>query len=190
MRSSQVADEIYPSMRMRSSQVVRASDCQCTSCNSPGFDPSIRRHSGIWGAADETVLNTYSTLENLPWLAKRYPSGYGKLNKLLYSSSSSQVSSPFQSSRYCMLFSTCIKVNIMPPPPSPPHQWVQSDLSARFCPLWPTLSKHALTYMYSIGRRRPAFKIPAGTSLYPSHISLNAIPFLIQMWVIPPHATS
>jgi hypothetical protein len=27
--------------------VVRASDCQCTSCNGPGFDPSIRRHSGI-----------------------------------------------------------------------------------------------------------------------------------------------
>ncbi len=23
----------------------------------PGFDPSIRRHSGIWGAADEAVLN-------------------------------------------------------------------------------------------------------------------------------------
>ncbi len=22
-----------------------------------GFDPSIRRHSGIWGAADEAVLN-------------------------------------------------------------------------------------------------------------------------------------
>ncbi len=32
---------------MRSSLVVRASDCQCTSCNGPGFDPSIRRHSGI-----------------------------------------------------------------------------------------------------------------------------------------------
>jgi hypothetical protein len=29
------------------SLVVRASDCQCTSCNGPGFDPSIRRHSGI-----------------------------------------------------------------------------------------------------------------------------------------------
>ena len=43
--------------RMRSSLVVRASDCQCTSCNGPGFDPSIRRHSGIWGAADEAVLN-------------------------------------------------------------------------------------------------------------------------------------
>jgi hypothetical protein len=45
------------SLRMRSSLVVRASDCQCTSCNGPGFDPSIRRHSGIWGAADEAVLN-------------------------------------------------------------------------------------------------------------------------------------
>ncbi len=32
---------------MRSSLMVRASDCQCTSCNGPGFDPSIRRHSGI-----------------------------------------------------------------------------------------------------------------------------------------------
>ncbi len=42
---------------MRSSRVVRASDCQCTSCNGPGFNPSIRRHSGIWGAADEAVLN-------------------------------------------------------------------------------------------------------------------------------------
>jgi hypothetical protein len=29
------------------SLVVRASDCQCTSCNGPGFDPSIRRHGGI-----------------------------------------------------------------------------------------------------------------------------------------------
>jgi hypothetical protein len=44
-------------VRMRSSLVVRASDCQCTSCNGPGFDPSIRGHSGIWGAADEAVLN-------------------------------------------------------------------------------------------------------------------------------------
>jgi hypothetical protein len=45
------------SVLIGSSQVVRASDCQCTGCNGPGFDPSIRRHSGIWGAADETVLN-------------------------------------------------------------------------------------------------------------------------------------
>ncbi len=39
---------------MRSSRVVRAFDCR----NSPWFDPSIFRHSGIWGAADEAVLNT------------------------------------------------------------------------------------------------------------------------------------
>ncbi len=42
---------------MRSSPVVSASDCQCRSCNSPGFDLSILRHSGIWEAADEAVLN-------------------------------------------------------------------------------------------------------------------------------------
>ncbi len=48
-------------VRMRSILVVRASDCQCTSCYGPGFDPSIRRHSGIWGAADEAVLNIVRT---------------------------------------------------------------------------------------------------------------------------------
>jgi hypothetical protein len=37
--------------------MVRASDCQCQNRNSPVFDPSILRHSGIWGAADEAVLN-------------------------------------------------------------------------------------------------------------------------------------
>jgi hypothetical protein len=42
---------------MRSSRVVRASDSQCRSRNCPGFDPSILRHSGIIGAADEAVLN-------------------------------------------------------------------------------------------------------------------------------------
>ena len=31
----------YNVTRMRSSLVVRASDCQCTSCNGPGFDPSV-----------------------------------------------------------------------------------------------------------------------------------------------------
>ncbi len=29
----------------------------CQLFNSPGFDPSIRQHSGIWGAADEAMLN-------------------------------------------------------------------------------------------------------------------------------------
>ncbi len=42
---------------MRSSRVVRTSDNQCRSRNCTGFDPSILRHSGIWGAADEAVLN-------------------------------------------------------------------------------------------------------------------------------------
>ncbi len=42
---------------MRSTLVDRASDCQYRSCNSRGFDPSIRRHSGIWRAADEAVLD-------------------------------------------------------------------------------------------------------------------------------------
>jgi hypothetical protein len=42
---------------MRSSRVMTEPDCQCQSHNSPGFDPSILRHSGILGAADEAVLN-------------------------------------------------------------------------------------------------------------------------------------
>ncbi len=40
----------------RSSRVVRPSDSQCHSRNCPTFDPSILRHSGIWGATDEAVL--------------------------------------------------------------------------------------------------------------------------------------
>jgi hypothetical protein len=51
---------------MRSSLVIRVSDCQCSSCNGPGFDPSIRRHSGIWGAADEAVLNIVEKKEKNP----------------------------------------------------------------------------------------------------------------------------
>ncbi len=41
---------------MRSSRMDRASDRQCQSRNSPGFIPSIHRHNGFWGAADEPVL--------------------------------------------------------------------------------------------------------------------------------------
>ncbi len=62
---------------MRSSLVVRASDCQCTSCNGPGFDPSIRRHSGIWGAADEAVLNNVWTKRKNP------PKKYLKKKKII-----------------------------------------------------------------------------------------------------------
>ncbi len=49
---------------MRCSRVVRASDFQCRSRNSPGFDPSILRHSEIWGATDEAVLNTVHRIES------------------------------------------------------------------------------------------------------------------------------
>jgi hypothetical protein len=78
------ADEIQPCgwdlayMRMRSSLVVRASDCQCTSCNGPGFDPSICRHSGIWGAADEAVLNIVRKKE------KKSPQKILKKKKIRY----------------------------------------------------------------------------------------------------------
>ncbi len=44
--------------KMRSSRMIRASDSQCRSRNSPIFDPSILRHSGFWGVADEAVLIT------------------------------------------------------------------------------------------------------------------------------------
>jgi hypothetical protein len=46
---------------MRCTRVARASDSQCRSRNGPGFDPSILRHSGISGAADEAVLNKVPT---------------------------------------------------------------------------------------------------------------------------------
>jgi hypothetical protein len=47
--------------------------CQCLSRNSPhGFDPSILRHSGIWGAADKAVLNNVHKKKN----PKRSPLRY------------------------------------------------------------------------------------------------------------------
>ncbi len=36
---------------------------RCQSRNCPGFDPSILRYSGIWGAADEAVLSTNQSTE-------------------------------------------------------------------------------------------------------------------------------
>ncbi len=67
MRLLIAIENLYNFPVMRSSLVVRASDCQCTSCNGPGFDPSIRRHSGIWGAAVEAVLNiVWKRIKNPP----------------------------------------------------------------------------------------------------------------------------
>ncbi len=51
--NTQVSNRVW----RRSSRVVRPSGCQCQSHNSPEFHPSIFQHSGIWGAADEAVLN-------------------------------------------------------------------------------------------------------------------------------------
>ncbi len=48
---------------MRSSLVVTASGCQCQSRNSPWSDLSIHRHSEIWGAADEAVLNNIHKIQ-------------------------------------------------------------------------------------------------------------------------------
>ncbi len=59
--------------------MVRASDCQCTSCNGPGFDPSIRGHSGNLGAADEAVLNTVRKKKKIP--PKIFIKKYDKINR-------------------------------------------------------------------------------------------------------------
>jgi hypothetical protein len=63
---------------MRSGLVVRASDCQCRSRNSPGFGgPSILRHRGIQGAADEVVLITVEKNKKIPLLRKKKYLGPG-----------------------------------------------------------------------------------------------------------------
>ncbi len=55
--SQEEPDKINVCQWMRSSRVARASDSQYRSRDCPGFDPSILRHSEIWGEADEAVLN-------------------------------------------------------------------------------------------------------------------------------------
>ncbi len=65
-------------MWMRLSRVVRASGFQCQSRTSSGFDPSILRHSGIWGAADEAVLNNVRPLKEK---AKNIPFHYYTYNE-------------------------------------------------------------------------------------------------------------
>ncbi len=81
MKSSQVCVWDLAKLWMRSSQVVRASDSQCRSRNCPGFDPSILRHSGIWGAADEIVLNIVHKKRKNP----KYPPFVMPVNKRSFS---------------------------------------------------------------------------------------------------------
>ncbi len=66
------------------------------------FDPSIRRHSGIWGAADEAVLNI---------VRKKIPQKYLKKNLLL------EVG-PLESTMLCAtapLSTSCLALSAMPP---------------------------------------------------------------------------
>jgi hypothetical protein len=53
---SRVGDEIFPTWWWDLAEWLEHG-CQCQSCHSLGFDPSILRHSGIWWAADDAVLN-------------------------------------------------------------------------------------------------------------------------------------
>ncbi len=66
-------------------ELLRVSDCLFRSRNSPWFDPSILRHSGIWRAADEAVLNKKNS-KNLPFCLNMCidVSLYRPLNKCLY----------------------------------------------------------------------------------------------------------
>ncbi len=67
---------------MRSSRVVRAPGCQCQRLNGPGFDPSVLRHRGNWGAADETVLNNgYKNIYKKSFLKQKKYEGGGSMRK-------------------------------------------------------------------------------------------------------------
>ncbi len=62
-------------MFIKSCRVVRASDRQCQSRNNPRFNPSILRRSGVWGAADEAVLDKVHKFQakncelSWPWMS-------------------------------------------------------------------------------------------------------------------------
>ncbi len=64
---------------LRTSPVVRASDCQCTSCNGLGFDPSIRvstefRRHGIPSVFFTSVYSVFRTeLAAIPAEFRRIP---------------------------------------------------------------------------------------------------------------------
>jgi len=69
----QTSKLVFLFLRMRSSLEVRAPDCQCTSCNGPGFDPSMLRHSNLRGGRWSSV--EYSTKKKSPQtiFKKDYP---------------------------------------------------------------------------------------------------------------------
>ncbi len=53
---------------MRSRRVLKASDCQCQSRSSPGFNPSILRHSGSRGRQLKQCWTKYFKNQKIPWI--------------------------------------------------------------------------------------------------------------------------
>ncbi len=79
VRSSRAVDESYPSGGWDLDNYGwdllycgwdTASDFQCKQCNCPGLNPSILRHNGICGTADEAVLNKVLCRRNKNLLLK------------------------------------------------------------------------------------------------------------------------
>jgi hypothetical protein len=98
---------------MRSSREIRASDCQCQSRNSPGFDPSIPRHSRIRGAADEAVLNkVHKKIQNIHLLNVGSGSGSGSALKCKVESGSVSASKRRYSTHYTTMALISIKFGI------------------------------------------------------------------------------
>ncbi len=63
---------IYFQKWIRSSRMVRASDCHCRSRNSPGFDPSILRiwnlRCGRWSSVEYSTVPTRKKIQKIPLL--------------------------------------------------------------------------------------------------------------------------
>ncbi len=90
--------EILPSLGwdLTNGQSVRLSDCQCLSHNSPGFDPIIFYHSGIWGKADEVMLNKLheKNFQKVPLLETRQATSSYPFGTLSLMSKSTEIGIP------------------------------------------------------------------------------------------------
>jgi hypothetical protein len=52
--------------RRASIRKARVSDCHCKRCNSLGFNPSVFRHSGIWGAELQYQIEYFKNPKKVP----------------------------------------------------------------------------------------------------------------------------
>ncbi len=124
MRSSQKWWDLAE-LWLRSSQVVRASGCQCQSRKSPGFDPSILRHNEIWGAKskESPFKKKFSMSFHIP----------GRIHLLSYGGSDVISSRSYTIGQICVrspkfILAPCAQLCSMligwdPPPPPPPGIW-------------------------------------------------------------------